>query len=98
MATVGITIGMAVDGFMPAHAAVPAVSEAITSSGTSQTTTGAVTHSREAIKVTASGGAVWVAVGSAPTAAAGNDHLVPDGATLDLVHLLPGWKVAVIDA
>jgi len=52
----------------------------------------------DAIKVTTSGGPVWVAVGASPTASAGNDHLVPDGSTLDLVFSLPGWSVAVIDA
>jgi hypothetical protein len=98
MAIVGITIGAAVDGFKTAHAAQPYVSEVITSSGSSQATTGVVQKMGDAIKVTTSGGPVWVAVGASPTASAGNDHLVPDGSTLDLVFSLPGWSVAVIDA
>jgi hypothetical protein len=100
MATVGITIGRAVDGFKPAYAGVPVISEVITSSGTSQQTTGTVPQVPDvAARVTVSGGSVWVKTGSAnPTAAAGDDYLVPDGGTMDLVFLEVGWKIAVVDA
>ena len=99
MAIVGITFGAAMDGITPVYAGLPAVSEVITSSGTSQATSGAVAHPDQIARVTASGGAVWVKTGAAsPTAAAGDDYLVPDGGTIDLGRLQVGWKVAVVDA
>lgn len=98
MATVQVTFGAAMDGIRPVHAAVPDAKEDITSSGTSQATTITSAGPHQVCKVTSVGGAVWVAVGASPTASAGNDHLIPDGATLDLGFLQAGWAVAVIDA
>ena len=99
MATVGITFGAAMDGFKPVYAGLPEVSETLTSSGSSQATTGAITHPDQIARVTTSGGAVWVKTGAAsPTAAAGDDYLLPDGGTIDLGRLQVGWKVAVVDA
>jgi hypothetical protein len=100
MAKVGITIGRAIDGFKNAYAGVPVISESITSSGSSQATTGTVPQVPDvAARITTSGGPIWVKTGSAsPTAAAGDDYLIPDGGTLDIVFLEVGWKIAVIDA
>lgn len=96
MATVQITFGAAMDGIAPVVAAVPRAAEDITSSGTSQAS--AITAQRgEKCQITASGGAIWVKFGSAPTASAGNDHLITDGSTREFGFLETGWKVALID-
>ena len=98
MAKVGITFGGAMDGIAPVYAGGVNASESFTSSGTSQSTTAAVTQRDEVVRVATSGGPIWVRAGAAPTAAAGDDYLVPDGGTIDLGRLTIGWKVAIIDA
>jgi hypothetical protein len=97
MATVSIVFAKAMQGIIPALSAHVSAAEAITSSGTSQATT-ATAASTDVARITSSGGAIWVKVGATPTAAAGSDHLVPDGGALDLVNLQVGDKIAVIDA
>lgn len=71
-------------------------SEAITSSGSSQQSTG-VAQGGEIWSITVSGGNVWVRMGSNPTAAAGDDWLLVDGTTRDF-EASANEKVAVIDA
>lgn len=74
----------------------PRVAETITSSGTSQATT--ITASvNEIAHITASGGAVFINYGAAPTAASGSGDLIPDGGSLQIGGLASGDKVAVID-
>lgn len=48
--------------------------------------------------ITNSGGNVWVKFGANPTAAAGDDHLIPDGA-VDVAYAVSGAteKIAVKD-
>lgn len=79
---------------------VPADSETITSSGTSQASTLAASTDRGNDQfwcILAAGGAVWVTFAADPTAAVGTTWLVPDGQPLWL-RATPGNKVAVIDA
>lgn len=83
-------------GSLDVYRGVPASAENITSSGTSAVSTNAATTGSIA-RITASGGAVYAKVGSAPTATVGGDWLIPDGASLDLA-IPVGYKIAVIDA
>lgn len=99
MATVGITI-QGVDtrtgGGVPTT--VVADSETITSSGVSQDSANTAPVGSYFF-ITASGGAVWVAFGTAPTAAAGTAHLVPDGTTRVFYNArTDAAKAAIIDA
>lgn len=71
------------------------VAEVKTSSASSQATT-AVGLQNEIATITASGGAVYVTKGSAPTAAGTTGDMVPDGGKLDIV-LNAGDKIAIID-
>lgn len=96
MATVNIRFGAVMGAGAPVYA-LPRSSASITSSGTSQATTIAAAGGDYAAIVSA-GGPVWVAIGQAPTAAAGTTFLVPDGGALDVGPLKDGDKVAVIDA
>ena len=99
MATVSIT-GTDVDHRtgVPIEIAEPRVSESITSSASSQQSTNTFLAG-EHVTVTASGGAVWVAFGANPTAAAGTTHLVTDGQTRAFFNRTTDQaKVAIIDA
>lgn len=98
MATVSVVFAPAMDGTTPVLAATAIASEAITSSGASQQSTNSVPATPSVCVVTSAGGAVWVAFGANPTAAAGTAHLIPDGATREFGRLQAGWKVAVINA
>lgn len=98
MAKVGVTFGSVMDGIAPVYAGRVNASENFTSSGSSQSTTYTVTQPDEVARIATSGGPIWVRAGASPTAAAGDDYLVPDGGTLDLGRLTIGWKVAFIDA
>lgn len=98
MATVGIAFAAAMDGTAPVLAGQPIASEAVTSSAASQQATSTAPASPSVCSITSSGGAIWVAFGTNPTAVAGTGYLIPDGATREFGRLAPGWKVAVIDA
>ena len=87
----------ATDMRSPVPYAVPGASESITSSGNSQQSTNGF-DSGEWVSITSSGGAVWVAVGASPTAAAGTHWLTPDGGTTSLRRKDASHKVAIIDA
>lgn len=96
MATVGVTLSARGARDVPVLKTDPRISEAFTSSGTSQPSTGAATQ-YEYWRIAVSGGAVWVAFGSAPVAAAGDHYLLPDGA-VETFEATEGDKVAIIDA
>lgn len=96
MATVGITLAYRGGEDVPVLRSAPRTSEAITSSGTSQQAS-AVATVDEYWTIAVSGGAVWVAFGADPTAAAGDDYLLPDGAIMSFEAAV-GDKAAVIDA
>jgi len=97
MATVHVTFSGAMSSGAPVFPTTPRAKEAITSSGTSQSTT-AEAKSGDFITVTSSGGAVWVRIAGTPTAAAGTDWLVTDGAAMTFGRAKDGDKVAIIDA
>jgi hypothetical protein len=72
------------------------VNEVITSSGTSQETTGSATNGNTHIRVVATGGNVWLTFGEDPTAVTATGHLLIEG--IPEVFAVPaGYKVAVID-
>ena len=71
-------------------------SEAITSSGTSQTSSNTGTAADDCVEVATSGGAVWVTT-DGTTAAAGTGYLLPDGTTRHF-DAGAGTQVKVIDA
>ena len=71
-------------------------SEAITSSGASQTSSNTGTTDDDCVEVATSGGAVWVTV-DGTTAAAGTGFLLPDGTTRTFDAGF-GTQVKVIDA
>lgn len=75
----------------------PRAVETITTSASSQATT-ATALAGELASITVSGGAIFVKVAAAPTAASGSGYLIPDGGRLDLGSLAAGDKVAVINA
>jgi len=97
MATVHVTFRNAVQmGGSSILSREPRAAESLTSSGTSDATT-ITAQQGEVASITASGGAVYVAVGASPTAVSGAGDLVPDGGRLDIGAMLNGDKIAVID-
>lgn len=96
MATIGIVID---DVHRTVPNSVPIAAESITSSGASQQSTNSIAAgaTNQMWILTASGGAVWAKFGADPTAAAGDDHLVPDGATRAF-DAVAGQRAAIIDA
>lgn len=96
MATVGITFAYRGVENVPVLRGVPSGAEAITSSGTSQQSSGSAIVD-EYVTIAVSGGAIWAKLGANPTAAAGDDWLIPDGGIITL-QASAGDKVAVIDA
>jgi len=74
-------------------------SETITSSGSSQSTSGGASQIQgdQYWRITVSGGAVWVKIAANPTAAANSDRLLLDGCVFECLAN-GGEKVAVIDA
>lgn len=98
MATVGIEFGPAdTRSGAPINVAAARASETITSSATSQQTT-AATAGPEYVTITATGGPVWAAFGTNPTAAAGTTALIADGATRPFYVAEAHHKIAIIDA
>lgn len=98
MAIAHITFRDAVDmGGSSIMSRTPSQAATITTSGTSQATSIAALGGEVGV-ITVSGGAVFVAVGAAPVAASGSGDLVPDGGAIFIGRLLPGDKVAVINA
>jgi hypothetical protein len=75
---------------------VDAVTQTITSSASTQSTTGTATVGRNFVRVAASGGNVYLAFGTSPTAVTATGFLLLDG-TSEVFHLADGWKVALID-
>lgn len=96
MATVSIEFGAVLGAGAPVYAPVPRATQTITSSGTSQQSNEA--QGGDFVTVVTTGGAIWVAIGQNPTAAAGTQRLLPDGAGRDFGPLKEGDKVAIIDA
>jgi hypothetical protein len=84
------------EGIAPLAQAVPALSQTITTSGTSQATD-IVSRNGGVCTITASGNNVWAAFGPSPTAAPNTHQLILSGQTRDFA-LGPGKRVAVIDA
>ena len=72
------------------------VNEVFTSSGTSQATTATATADRNYVRVVASGGNVFLAFGTSPTAVTATGHLLIDGVP-EVFFLENGFKVALID-
>jgi hypothetical protein len=71
-------------------------SEAITSSGSSQTSANTGTVHDDCVEITTSGGTIWVTL-DGTTAAAGEGFLIPDGGTRHF-DAGSGTQVKVIDA
>jgi len=72
-----------------------ATNEVITSSATSQATTATATGKNYA-RVVTTGGNVWLAFGTSPTAVTNTGRLLVDGVP-EVYYLDDGWKVAVIN-
>ena len=110
MATVSICLCKTQNTFpdgspMPVVSSVPLVDETQANPTSSQQSTGSVptftnrdTRHGLVWEIAASGGAIWVAFGSNPTAAAGTSFMVPDGAVRHFGAGDSGEKVAVINA
>lgn len=98
MATVGITYFRAypVEESTAVIEVSDMVSEVKTSSASSQATTATATLGRNYVRVSASGGNIYVAFGTSPTAVTGTGFLILDG-TSEVFHLLDDYKVAIID-
>lgn len=79
------------------YAREPRAAETLAVSGTSAATT-ITAMQGEVASVTAQGGAIFVRIGSAPTAASGTGYLIPDGSTREIGFLNTSDKVAGIDA
>lgn len=79
--------------------ATPDSSQSITATSTSQQSTiTAPDRVADGVCIVTTDTDVWVAIGSNPTASAGNDHLVIAGQTRYFGDLAFGDKVAVISA
>lgn len=96
MATAYIRFGRVMGGGAPVYSPTPNATATITTSGTSQATTVSAQEG-DFIRVTASGGAIRIAIGAAPVALAGSGDWLLDGDTMDLGPLKYGDKIAVID-
>lgn len=96
MATIAIAFCAAGEAGLPVASAYPRAVQSITSSGTSQQAT-ITAGNGEICRITASGGKIWIKFGANPTAAAGSDYLIPDGATHEFGIVAAGHKIAVID-
>lgn len=98
MATIHVRFGELMGAGAPVYSRLPGSSEELTSSGTSAQTTSTATGGDYAT-VSALDGAVYVTIGSNPTALASgaNMDVVTSGGTKDFGPLKPGDKVAVID-
>lgn len=96
MSTVGVALGYrGQDGMPVIKADSNLVGESVTSSGTSAASTTAAMADQYWI-ITPLGN-VWVAFGTAPVAAAGNEVLLAGGATY-YFEATVGHKLAVLDA
>ena len=72
------------------------IGESITTSGSSQQSVGAGTVSHRVVRVSVTGGNIWVNIGPNPTAAVGNEILLIDSNT-EYYAINVGDKVAVIN-
>lgn len=98
MATAHVTFNRTYDvGGQALAAYAPSAAQTITTSGTSQQTTITAGY-LDVATITVTGGAVFIAVGTNPTAASGAGYLIPDGGRLELAGLPASAKVAVINA
>lgn len=70
--------------------------EGFTSSGTSQVTTGAAPDGQCLVRITSSGGDVWITMGESPVAVALEGTLIIDGIP-EVFEIQEGHKVALID-
>lgn len=98
MATVGVTFFRTsiIEESAACIEAQDMVSQVFTSSASSQATTATATASRNFVRVGASGGNVYLAFGTAPTAVTATGYLLLAG-TSEVFHLPDGYKVAIID-
>ncbi len=96
MATVVVNFGAAMGAGAPAYPPTVQAGESITSSGTSQPTTGSA-NSGDFAHITSIGGAVWASFGSSPVASAGTTWIIADGETKLFGPLKDGDKAAIID-
>lgn len=106
MGVVGVsveTIGVSYPNGLPAPVfdAQPVIDEAITSGASAVATSSSVptaaTGGRSLIWRIATDTAIWVAFGTAPTAAAGVGRFIPAGGVFEC-RANPGDKASVIDA
>jgi len=97
MATVHVTVNAAYIR-NPVIASVPLGVATATSSASSAEVAGVVGVKDAIWQVTASGGKVWVAFGTNPTAVSGAGHLVLDGQTRDFICAADGEEIAIKDA
>lgn len=103
MATVHVTMnnvqGRAITGStMPVVDSQPTDAATATSSGTSAEVAGIVGAAGKFWQIAVTGGNVWVAFGSNPTAGSGAGHLILDGQTRDFAVTADGEEVAIKDA
>src|SRR5687768_2018490 len=97
MATVSIVLAQRAQESVPVLRTEVYASESKTSgAGSSQSTAVAPSNDYYWV-VTSSGGAIWVRFGANPTAAAGDDWLIPDGGTREW-EAVAGDKCAIVDA
>ena len=98
MGTVHITFGGAMGAGAPVYPSKPRKSEAVTSSGTSASTTNAA-NGGEYARILSFDANVYVTVGASPTALASGAGMLActSGGVLDIGPLKDGDKVAVID-
>ena len=97
MATVHVTVN---DAYIrnPVIASQPADVATATSTGTSAEVTGVVGLATKIWQLTVTGGNIWVAFGSNPTAVSGAGHLILDGETREFSCAYDGEEVAIKDA
>ena len=96
MATVHVTVN---DAYIrnPVIGSQPADVATATSSGSSAEVSGVVGVKDKIWQVTVTGGNIWVAFGSNPTAVSGAGHLVLDGQTREFICATDGEEIAIKD-
>lgn len=75
----------------------PRVAETINTTATSAQSTITAEY-LDVATIVATGGSVFIAVGSNPTAVSSAGDLIPDGGRLELSGMVAGDKIAAIDA
>jgi hypothetical protein len=96
MADIRIRFGSVMGSGAPVYSPVPAASQKITSSGTSQQSTYSADDG-DFVSVFALGGAVAIAIGPNPTAVGTSGDVVGSGGTRDFGPLKQGDYIAIVD-